>query len=303
MKSDTENTNDQNSQNQASEKHGFFDTLREHTPNIIKDNAPRIVAGMKIIGTASMVLSKNKLFSIAGLGFISADSVTAFFGRKKTEKEKETLRDEQDEQHVPQGFLGKAVYKLTHPRQYPLEAGSTIATLASGFWTASGLFGKGGFSPGRLAGGVLSLAADANIAFTGEHIGEPEANPYDKGSISYYATELKNRPVLLSSLCNMGSDIASIAGGGYEKLRGKEGNTLFVGAALFCANAFQAIFVNKNDYNIEKTGSEKAKDAEHSAIENPAPMLESRSATLDSKKSWEARIYEPAMAGNVQQMC
>ena len=174
--------------------------------------------------------------------------------------------------------------------------------LSSAFWTASGLFGKGGFSPGRLIGGALSFASDANIVFTGEHIGEIQANPHKEGTASYYATELKNRPVLLSSMFNIASDVASIAGGAHERFKGKESNTLYAGIFLLMANVFQAIFVNKNDYNIEKSAPSKTEKLQTiSDLEKP---ISSKVANLqpkpiqktapEIKKTWEERAQKPS---------
>ncbi len=244
------------------EKPGFTDRLRAHAPEIVTNNAPRIVAGLKILGCSAMFFSKNRVFSAAGAGFISAFSIIALFGKKKTEEEKEKLRQEAatKDNEKPKGYLADYFNKLTHPSKYPIEAGTGIAMASSAVWTASSMLGKGGFSPGRMVAGTLSFASDANIVFTREQIGEPEANPYKEGSVQYYLTEMKHRPVLLSSMFNIGSDIASIVGGGHEFGKGKEPNLLVAGGFLLAANTFQAIFVDKNDYNIEHKGSEKKPD-------------------------------------------
>jgi hypothetical protein len=242
--------------NASPEDAGAIAALKQHTPDIIKDNAPRVVAGLKILGVSSMLFSKNRVFSVAGGLFTVAFGTMAFYGGKKTEAEKEALRQEAEKNPTENGqasFLTKAM----NPKKYPIESGTSIAMAASSFWTAAGIWGKGGFSPGRLAGGLLSLSSDANIVLTKEKIGEAEENPYKKGSFNYYKTELKHRPVLLSSMLNIGSDVASIVGGGYEYFRkGREPNTLIAGGLLLLANTFQGIYVNKNDYNIEASNKD-----------------------------------------------
>lgn len=256
----------ENTENQIpppDEKHGFLDRLRSSTPDIIKDNAPRIVAGMKICSSIVTILSKNQVFSAAGAGFIGAFSIIALFGGKKSEEEKARLREEEEQrkQNTPDGGTPSYFRKMFQPKKYPIESGTSVAMLSSALWMGSGIFGKGGFSPGRLMGGALSLASDANIVFTKEKIGETKFNPHEKGTLKHYFTELKNRPVLLSSLFNIGSDISMIIGGAHEYLnKGKEINSFLVGLILLSANTFQAIFVNKNDYNIEP-GDEKAATA------------------------------------------
>lgn len=256
-------TTKEGQQEEEGEKTGFTGWMRSFAPDIVKNNAPRIVAGLKIIGCSSMLFSKNRVFSLAGAGFIGAFSLIGLFGGKKSDEEKARLAQEAQEQSAPDGLLSDYINKITHPSKYPLEAGTGIAMLSSTVWTASGIFGKGGFSPGRLAGGALSFASDANIVFTKEEIGEEKTNPHAKGSLRYYLTELKHRPVLLSSLFNIGSDLASIAGGAHEYKRGKEANTMMAGGFLLAANTFQALFVDKNDYNVEAKKS--------ASVEGPRP--------------------------------
>lgn len=269
----------------TNEKPTFLDRLRSATPDIVTNNAPRVVSTLKICGSTAMLFSKNLPFKIAGAGFITANTIIILFGKKKTEEEKENLRQEKNSKaHDKQeGKFTNYIYKALHPSKYPIESGSSVATVSSGFWTAAGVLGKDGFSPGRLVGGLLSLASDANLAFTKEKIGEPEANTHEKGSVSYYVTEMKNRPVLASSALNIGCDIASIAGGAHELSKGKEANTLLAGLFLLSANLFQAIFVNKNDYNIEKKSGNKSEAKSDESLKNPQVN------DTAAKSSWSER--------------
>lgn len=271
---------------------GALDRLRSATPDSIKNNAPRVVAALKIMGSSSMFLSKNKVFSTAGAGFITANSIALLFGSKKSEEQKEHLREQEDSKHMPQSGLSNYVYKFLHPSKYPLESASTVATASSILWTAAGVYGKGGFSPGRLIGGAFSLASDANLAFTKERFSEPEANTSPKGSLGYYATELKHRPVLLSSLLNIACDAASIIGGAHEYSKGKEINTLLAGSFLLSANTFQAIYVNKNDYNIEPSHAMAKKAANDDSY--AARIKQPQSGTWQQKV--QSRPSQSAMA-------
>jgi len=214
------------------------------------------------------------------------------FGKKKTEEEKERLRQEEEtKQPESQNPVARHISKVLNPSKYPMESGATIATVASTFWTASGVLGKGGFSPGRLIGGLLSLGSDANVAFTKERIGEDNVNPHEKGSVNYYVTEMKHRPVLMSSMLNIGCDAASIVGGAHEYRKGKEINTLLAGIFLLSANVFQAIFVNKNDYNIERKTSptEKLKDA-LVEIEDVKPQAAKFQQAAKKEIAWQDRV-------------
>lgn len=260
-------------------KHGALDSLRDATPQVMKDNAPRIVAGMKILSSLSMLLSENKMMKLAGAGFSVGNGLAAIYGGKKTEEEKARLREEiaKERGDNPPDGAGDYIYKLTHPKYYPLESSSGVRTLASASWMASSLGGEGGFSPARLISGGLSLASDANIAFGKECVGSTHANPHAQGTVSHYITELKNRPVLLSSLLNMGCDGVSALGGGYEYfVKKKEPNLMLSGLLLGAANGYQAIFVNKSDYNIDAKETHKE--------ETPTSTLCANQGGIDSQR-------------------
>lgn len=116
---------------------------------------------------------------------------------------------------------------------------------ASTAWTLSGINDRD-----RLISGALSLLSDTNMVLSTEQT--DAVNPYDKGSMKYYVTELKNRPVVLSSMLNMSSDIWASTKGGYNWLvKKEEANHCIAGIFLLAANVTQAVLVNKNDYNIE----------------------------------------------------
>lgn len=70
----------------------LLEKIRANTPDIVKDNAPRVVAALKITGCSAMMLSEDKSFRAAGAGFIAAFGTMAVFGGKKTEEEKALLR-------------------------------------------------------------------------------------------------------------------------------------------------------------------------------------------------------------------
>ena len=280
------------------EKLSFLEKLTANTPATVTNNAPRIVAGLKILGSTSMLFSKNNVFKIAGAGFITGNTITAIFAKRKTEEEKEKLRQEDanQQQGKQSGKADSYFYKLLHPQKYPIESGASVFVASSAFWTASGIVGKGGFSPARLVGGLFSLASDANVVFTKEKIGEPLSNPYHKGSFKYAVTEMKHRPVLLSSLMNISCDVASIIGGAHEYRQGKEPNTLIAGLFLLSANMFQALFVNKNDYNIEQkaTGTHSAKLTKTELV-NIKQLADKK-----PKQSWSDRAQQPEKATNGQ---
>lgn len=78
------------------EPSGALDTLRANTPAVLTNNAPRVVAVLKILGCSAMCLSKNGCFAVAGAGFIIAHSIMGLFAGKKSEEEKERLRKKEE---------------------------------------------------------------------------------------------------------------------------------------------------------------------------------------------------------------
>ncbi len=235
-----------------------IDAMRDITPAVMKDNAPRVVAGLKMLGSGSMMFSKNPLFALTGAGFVTGNGIVMLFGGKKTEAEKAKLRAAQaaEDSSPHEGVIGHFAQNLRHPEEYPLEAGASVGTLSSAAWMGAGLMEPGGLSTGKLIAGGLSLVSDANVAFSKEDTQKGSAlsdnNPYRQTTMAYALSELHKRPVLVSSLLNIGCDTASILGGAHEYfVLGKEPHALVAGSLLGLANAYQAIYVNKNDYNIE----------------------------------------------------
>ena len=232
-------------------------------PDVVKNNAPRAVGVLKVLGSSCMVyFSDNKAFKTAGVGFITANAIMASFGGKKTEEQKEKLRAEEEGKNH-KGIAGH-LSKVVQPHKYPIEAAATISSIGSLFWTIAGATGPN-HSTGRLIAGLTSLGSDANAAFTKERIGIENSNPHPKGTLKYYYTELRNRPVLVSSSLNIICDISSITTGVKKVFFTEGGGTkdksdLLAGLFLLTANIFQAIFVNKNDYNLEATTPKQNKE-------------------------------------------
>ncbi len=227
---------------------GFFTTLRKNTPAVLRDNAPRVVAGLKIASAASMLFDKeNPAFQGAGicqgLGYI----VIAAFGHKKTEEEKEALRADGD---APDNGIASIIGKVVQPHKYPIESGMALDTASDVLWTISGK------NDSSKWGGILNVIADINIIATKEDTMTP--NPHVKGSIPYYISEFKRRPVLLSSALNIACDSYTVATGTRKFLNNPEQypSSMIAGGFLLAGNLVQAIYVDKNDYNIEKTATE-----------------------------------------------
>lgn len=244
---------------------GALETLRHNTPDVIKDNAPRVVSALKIAGSCFMMATKNWPFKLAGSFFILGNLIMMTFGHKKTDEERERLQKEEAEQKAARGGqenrVTRHLYKVFHPQKYPLESGLTVFNLGSIFWTLAGAIGpKASRSKWYLVGGLQSLASDANGAFNKENLDDAQERA-GQSKLRAALTYLKNRPVLTSSLLNIGADASTATGGAIEYFKkGGKPYAMFAGGFILLANAFQAIFVTRNDYNIEKKqGSAAAK--------------------------------------------
>lgn len=271
-------------------KSGALDSLRRNTPDIVKDNAPRVVSALKIAGSIAMVTSKNWAFKVAGSCFIAGNLVMMAFGHKKTDEERERLQKEEAAAKAARGGkeenrVTRHLYKVFHPQKYPLESGLTIFNLGSIFWTLAGAIGnKTNSSKWYLLGGALSLASDANGAFNKENL-DDEQERSQQGKLQSTITYLKNRPMLTSSLLNVGADITTTIGGAIKYFKkGGDFKPMIAGGLILLANAFQAIFVTRNDYNIEKKQGVKLPDtpaAEPAQATSPDAPRATISTTTD----------------------
>lgn len=167
--------------------------LREKTPDIITDNAPRVVAGFKILGAGSMLFDKNPLSKLAGGINIIGHVTLVAFGRKKNETEKESLRAhsrENDLAHSSNPLLA-SFGKVIQPHKYPVESAMASYLIGDSLWGIAGLTEKNGISRSKLASGTLSLASDINGLMSKE-VSEFTENPYQQGSLRYYIQKLDN---------------------------------------------------------------------------------------------------------------
>ncbi|MBN8542733.1 MAG: hypothetical protein J0M34_00530 [Alphaproteobacteria bacterium] len=240
----TEKTNDS-----EHVKPSALDVLRQNTPKILTDNAPRVVAGFKIAGSAAMIATGNWAFRVAGSMFILGNIVMSIFGQKKTDEEREKLQNQEAiaiKSPSNNPFLNH-MGKVVNPQKYPIESALSIFSVGSIFWALSGLVkGKGG----SLGGGLFSMASDLNGALNKENT-DDDRRLKDLHSPQDWFQYFKNRPILTSSLLNIGADVTT-AVDGIKHLRTGNPFQLVAGLSILCGNIFQAIYVNKNDYNIEK---------------------------------------------------
>lgn len=279
-------------------KTGILDRIRQHTPKFILNNAPRIVGLMKFTGAFLMTRGQKGYFAACGYGLMLGNALLFTFGGKKTAEQKEALQAKNEEIKQKGPILGH-IAKVLQPQNYPYESAATVYTAGSVFWLLGGLDKDGGF--GRGLAGLASLASDANAAFTKEKIGASYVNPHRKGSLNYYFAELKSRPVLVSSSLNIISDVAEIATGIRHKMKhGAFNKDFYIGLILMAANLFQGIFVNKNEYSLEKTGDELAKSKKSATAVQAAEQVTDKETKPDQaaapSREWKATIQPPEAA-------
>ncbi len=270
--------------NHESKSSGFLHTFRNNTPQVVKDNAPRVVAGLKMIASGIMLASPNKGMKLGGMFNMLGHTTIVLFGHKKTEQEKEGLRDADGLEESGNPIVAN-IGKIIQPHKYPIESGTALFTIGDAFWAASGFTDEGKkVSYPHLLGGAWNLASDVNLIVTGEDI-KGFTNPHAKGTVPYYVSELQHKPVLTSSLMNMLGDSSSLIGGAYDHfVNGGTKHTMVLGGLLITANTLQALLVHKNDYNIEEDPS-LAKNKEQTPSPDTkinAPSLEAPSTLQES---------------------
>jgi len=251
----------------------FMDTIRE--------NAPRIVGGLKLAGDLTTAFSLDP-FMIGYSAFaITSRVLLMVYGTKENQRK---VAQETGAREAEPSTLGKAL----HPRKYPVESSAGLAMIAELFETGYGVeslvnaarefakpvadakqkgFDLSGLSP--LSVGLVSLWVYGNILF-GKEGGAQEEKQGDAQSLHFTQSEskpvgflgrikemTKNNPVLVSSLVSLTMSVVMMVGGIMSK--GSVTPLYAVAGAFFiAANLMQAAFVRKNDFNVEGAQKEGA---------------------------------------------
>ena len=203
--------------------------------------------------TSSMIASG--LFAAAGLLMLAAGIVMIVYGNKKKQQERAAKAGD-----VPEPVGGdpitrifRDVYKMAMPAKYPIEAGSGYGMLAS---VCVGIGGAVIGNPLYIAIGVIATIATA-IALFGHEQKKAQAAT-TQGGLQFGQSKsqsvgaegpkhsLIKNPIRLSS-------ILLILNGGVALAAGAQSADPFVMATGICSmigNAIMAIFVHKNDYNV-----------------------------------------------------
>lgn len=231
--------------------------LQGNALKIIQDNAPRIVAGLKLGGDLSVGLSLNPLLmgytAFAGLGRV----LQLVYGTKDNQK-KVAAEHAANKDELPTTTIGKVL----RPREYPVEAGAGLSTIAESFGVAYGVTqfmdGGTGFTP--LILGAIAMWSYANILFGVEKKNDEKSDTEKSESLVFAQSEskplglwgkvknmFKDNPVLVSSLTQLGISVGMLVGGLLEGL-----SAYSIPAGFFiAANVIQALFVRKQEFNVE----------------------------------------------------
>ncbi len=262
--------------------------------------APRIAAFLKM-GTYSSITASGVAAASAGLTVASglmigagllmlcAGGVMIFYGNKEMQKERAAKLGESAEvEHVPSDPISRIFHeisKIASPSKYPIESASGIGLIASACVGVSGaLMVPVSFYLIGMA--ALSGIASAIALFGYEKNKTPQRNEdaaTQKDGLSFAKSQskslgvmegsskgLKGNPVRVSSILLIVNSIVALAHGAATS------DMFFVAAGIsaLLSNVLMAVFVHKNDYNVNA-----AKQAEAQPQKRPASQVSQVSPT------------------------
>lgn len=216
----------------------------------LKSHAPQVVGTLHLAANSSIFLSGNP-YAMAGAALSMAGKVIMIaYGHKHTKEEMEAP----GHCHARPGLIG-AIDKVTHPKDYPIEAACGMSALSSLMMMGYGLTG-GGLTP--LLSEALSLALNMFVINGAEKKPGLENAPCDSllfahsksGALAWCGKEvqmLKDNPVFTSSMINTLLNVGVTIGALIEE----NPNMAIAGALLTVSTLTQALYIRKNDYNVE----------------------------------------------------
>ncbi|MEJ0010918.1 MAG: hypothetical protein WDN72_10930 [Alphaproteobacteria bacterium] len=248
----------------------------------VRDNGPRIVGTMKFLPDAFLFLSglkdtNNTYFrSAAALMFMTSRSILMTYGTKNKKPQEPGATGPVPGQDDPSlwGKLKFNAYKVTHPRQYPVEAGAGIAMTAgiTLLFSAGALMRtKETFRHGLLemAVGGLTALAEGNVLFRKERIRKK-----GEGRPDSLLQKFKDQPVMLSGVTQAGVSMSQIGLGVMTLKSGRSWYYLAAGSIYTLADLIYAFFVRKNEFHVQPEQAPAASQAVTAAAVIPAPEAE-----------------------------
>lgn len=232
-----------------------------------RDNAPRVVAGLHLIGDVVGMFTLNPFMIAYSVFSISGRMLAVVYGSKDHQKK----LAEEKAQGKHQNLLGDSwtdnIRKVFSPRKYPVESSSGFMTVGEVFESIYGATllmgsgGKQGYTPFLV--GMLAVWSYGNIVFGKEKKDKEAKTPADQplvfsqsaskpvGFMGKLKQKIKDSPVFISSLVLA---IGLIAGPFIEGLDAVYKTYALIGAA---ALIIQMVYVRKHDFNVEGAGEDK----------------------------------------------
>lgn len=282
--------------------------------DVIRDNAPRIVGAMKFVPDVFLFMSglkdtgKARFRSAAAIGFMASRSLLLAFGTKDKKKSDDHAVSHHHDDTSLSGRLEHNLYKVTHPSQYPVEAGAGVAALAGVSVALSGaaqMRNKKTFKEGiiELGVGIFTTLAEGNVLFSKEKAKTATAETTNKPDT--LIQKFKDQPVLLSGITQaaisgsqIGLGLLTLARSKKDAAAGEPKRWYYLAAASIytAADLVYAFLVRKNEFNVEAAKTPAANTQPESPQNLPLePASQSTfSSKTTPKPSWEQSVQRPS---------
>lgn len=231
----------------------------------LRNNAPRVVGGLKLAGDITVGFSLNPFligYSVfSGIGRV----VMLVYGTK--ENQQKAASNGVETQEKPDDSWLANLKKGLHPKQYPVESSSLFSIVgeasALGYGISQFIACGAGITPMILE--PIAIWSYANMLFTKEETTKEKAKTGNaegsSNSLTFAQSKskslgftgrikemIKGNPVLVSSVVQLGLVGAMVTG---ALIEGLSMALVVAGGFYVSALVVQALFVRKNEFNVE----------------------------------------------------
>jgi len=246
-----------------------------------------VVASEAAAATTGMLASG--LVAVAGLMLLSAGAVMILYGNKKKQQERAQKAGDAPAEPIAKDPISRIfhdVAKMAMPSKYPIEAASGYGLIASMLMGISGVLTGNMYFVGI---GVLASVATAIALFGHEQIKTAKATAEKEGlqfeqsksaavgaEAGHKSRSLLKNPIRLSSvLLTINGAVALAAGFAKPEV---DPFMVATGICAMIGNAIMAVFVHKNDFNVnaarqaEATPSPRISQARAEKLQPDMPL-------------------------------
>jgi hypothetical protein len=270
---------------------GLMDKMAQYAPRIsafLKMVSYGSITSQGITASASGVTIASGLVIAAGVMMLCAGAIMIFYGNKQKQKERAAKLGESAEvERIPSDPISRIFHeisKVASPAKYPIESASGIGVVASLCLGVSGalMVPVNFYLIGMAAlGGIASAIAlfgheknkapqqDGHTATQKDGLSFAQSQSQSQGLIDGEGKGLKGNPVRLSSILLIGTSIVALANG----IANSAPFFVAAGVCSLIANVMMAVFVRKNDYNVNA-----AKQSEPEAKARPTHQVSQASS-------------------------